>query len=150
MTTVPKLLLILLLCCGATCLIELIPLLFTKKRKQWINASVINNVVTNPILNTILLLESTLLHKIYPEIFYIWWRNSGFVVNPYRIARVILLIILELAAIIFEAWIYRRLVVSSWKESFLSSAALNTLSYWIGTKLEPLFQLCLELVFGVG
>ena len=143
----PKLLLIFALCCGVTCLIELIPLLFTKKRKQWITASLINNVVTNPIINTLILLETLFKYDFYPDIFDTWYRNSGFTVNPYYYAHIAFVIILELAVVIFEAWIYHRLVGASWKKCLLISAALNILSFLIGTKLEPLFQISLGSEF---
>ncbi len=105
-------LLVLAVMCGATILIEGIPTLFPKDRKVWWKASVICNVVTNPILNVMILLMTTL-----------WPDQDG-------IQRVIIL--LELVVVFLEAYFYQRMLNKGYGRCLLFSFIANVLSMFAG------------------
>jgi hypothetical protein len=142
-----KLLLALALCCGLTCLIEIVPALFLRDRKKWVKVSLINNVITNPILNTLILVETVFQYEIYPkDLFYSWMVKLDYL-NVYVYAHNIFVLLLEVAVIIFEAWVYRKMVGASWKKCLLFSVVANVVSFGIGILLEPIFNIPLGSEF---
>ena len=136
-----KLLLALALLCGMTCLLEIVPALFMRERKKWIKAGLICNVITNPILNTLLLLHSALYQL--PLSISIFLGKLPFS-YPYAILRYATLLVLELLVIVFEAWVYHKMVGASWKKCLLFALAANALSFTVGLLLEPVFTTPLD------
>lgn len=98
--------------CGATILIEGIPTLPLKDRKAWWKASVICNVVTNPILNVIILLMTTL------------WPDENWVHQ--------VIILLEIVVVFLEAYFYRRMLNKGYGRCLLFSFIANALSMYAG------------------
>lgn len=111
-----KVLLILALCCVTTILLESIPILFLKNKKAWWKASILGNVVTNPVLNVIVLLLRILL----PE--------DNLVTG--------VIIVLEIAVVFFEAWFYRLQLSNPYKDCILFSLLANGLSFVLGSALN--------------
>lgn len=104
--------LILVLLCVSTCIIEIIPFLFLKNRFKWIKTSLLCNVITNPIMNTILAILTLFIRD-----------NTVFF---------IITVILEVAVVVFEAFIYYNVMdESAWKCVVLSLLA-NVCSFAIG------------------
>lgn len=105
-------LLVLATMCGATILIEGIPTLLQKDRKAWWKASVICNVVTNPILNVLILLMTTL------------WPDQSWVQQ--------MIILLELVVVFLEAYFYHRMLNKGYGRCLLFSFIANVLSMFAG------------------
>ena len=76
----------LVIICALTCIIEMIPLIFLKKRGKWIITSFLCNVITNPIMNIIL------------AILAVYVTNLAVYIG--------IVIVLEIAVILFEAFIF--------------------------------------------
>ena len=113
------LIIVLLLLCGATCLLEMIPCIFMPNRKKWVKASVVCNLITNPILNlTLLLLQSF--------IFTDAWMLC-------------ITILLEVVVIGFEAFLYKHLVQEELWKCLLFSFVANVLSFGCGMYIMSLF-----------
>lgn len=132
-----RLVIALALFCVTTCLLEMIPTLFVQKKKQWIKASLIANVITNPILNTLLLFFRA--GNFYSFHFRRLASVFGFS-NPHDAA----LVIGELLVIVFEAWIYHKMLSKTWIKCLLFSLAANALSFIAGLLLQPFFIIPLD------
>lgn len=111
-------LLLLAFLCGATILLEGIPILFLKNKKTWWKASILCNVVTNPILNVIVLLLPVLL------------REANWVVG--------VVFVLEVAVVFFEAWFYRLMLGNTYKACLMFSLIANGISFVVGSILNNL------------
>ena len=104
--------LVLAVCCLATCLLEMIPALFMKQRAGWLKTGLLCNVITNPILNTWLLL-------------------LGFYIN--EDSRLFLAMVFsELAVVAVEAWMYRKLLQAPWKRCLGFAFVANLFSLVVG------------------
>lgn len=111
--------LLLLACvCGTTILLESIPVLFMKNKKAWWKASVLCNVVTNPILNTVILLLALL-------------QSEGDLVSY-------IVIVLEVVVVFLEAYFYRLMLDKTYKCCIVFSLVANGLSYGTGVILSYL------------
>ena len=108
--------LILLILCIATCIIESIPFLFLQGKSKWIKTSILCNFITNPILNLILALLTVFITN-----------NS---------VLIIIAVILEIAVIIFEAFIYHNVTDEKFRSCLILSALSNALSFGIGLILS--------------
>ncbi len=113
-----KLLSLLVILCGTTIFLESIPILFLKNKKVWWKASVLCNVVTNPILNVIVLL-------------------LPIVLLDFRLLKVIVFF-LEIVVVLFESWFYQLMLGKSNKACLLFSLAANGLSFVVGSMLNSL------------
>lgn len=109
-------LLALAIMCGATILIEGVLTLFLKDRKAWWKASVICNVVTNPILNLVITLLVAL-----------WFDRDT--ILP-------VLILLELVVVFLEAYFYQRMLNKGYGRCLLFSFLANALSASAGLLIE--------------
>ena len=96
----------------STFLLELIPLLFLRRRWEWFRVSLLCNVITNPLINTILLMVGAVSYS--------------------DITFVIVALVLELLIIPAEAWIYRNLLGESWKKCLMVSLIANVFSFGVG------------------
>ena len=108
--------LILLILCISTCIIEMIPFLFLKNCSKWIKASLICNLITNPIINLILALLTLLVTN--------------------NVVFILIAIVLEIAVIIFEAYIYHNIMDENMVKCIILSALCNILSFGIGLLLS--------------
>ncbi len=108
-------LLSLLILCGMTCVIEMIPLLFFKNGTKLIKTSLLCNLITNPLLNTIL--GFLTLFELEQSLF------------------IIITLILEVCVIIFEAFIYYNTTEESKIKCFFVSLITNLLSFSLGLLL---------------
>lgn len=113
-----ELLKILVVALSVPLLLESIPVLFLRNRKAWWKASVLCNVVTNPILNIIVILLSTVL-------------PGGNVVSWIVLA-------LEVAVVFFEAWLYGLMLGNTYKSCLLFSLIANGISFVAGSALNGL------------
>lgn len=102
--------------CALTCIVEILPLLFLEQRLPWIKASLLCNVLTNPILN----LSLALLGYVLPD----------------QNALIVLLVVLEIAVVFFEAFLYHKLLGESYKKCLLISLICNTCSFGVGLLLS--------------
>lgn len=102
---------ILMICCGSTILLEAIPILFLTDKKAWWKASVVCNVVTNPLMNTIMLLV--------------------FLIADLMII-VIIMLALEVVVVFVEAYFYQRMMNKKYLECFMFSFAANVFSFLAG------------------
>lgn len=102
----------LVIICVLTCIIEIIPLLFLKNRWKWIRTSLLCNVITNPIMNTILAILAI------------------YVTNLIVYAGIV--IILEIAVIMFEAFIFHNVMDESMKKCMVISVIINICSFIVG------------------
>ena len=112
----PSLLLFLAVLCTATILLEAVPVLLVKDRKAWWKAGLVCNVVTNPVLNVVMLLVTALL------------TDSGFVFP--------VLMVLELTVVFLEAWLYRLLVGKPYLHCLAFSLVANAVSFGAGILLD--------------
>ena len=115
-----EILIILALLCAGTCVIELIPLLFVRNSGQWIKASLLCNVITNPIVNVLLALASLVVSD--------------------RAIYIAIMILLEVAVIAFEAFIFRQVTGESVQKCILISAMINLCSFAVGLFLSILLN----------
>lgn len=107
-----RIIIILLKLLIATCVFEIIPLLFFKNRGKRIAASLLCNVATNPLLNVILLLV------------------SGFMPNQF--VYVLTVLILELGVVAFESFIIYNVMDENVTKSIKVSAICNAFSFTMG------------------
>ena len=113
-----KILLVLAICCAATIVLEGIPILFLKSKKAWWKASILCNVVTNPLLNVIVLF----LPVVLDDYLLIAW----------------LVMALEVVVVFFETWFYQLMLEKSCKKCFLFSLIANGFSFVVGSVLNIL------------
>lgn len=111
---------LLIVLCLATLLLESIPCLFVRGRFAWWKASLICNVVTNPILNLTMFL--VMAYMPYPD-------PDLFMPAVY---------VLEGAVVLTEAWLYKRMLDKTWLGCFCFSLIANAISFCVGS---PLFYL---------
>lgn len=104
--------------CGATILLEAIPCLVVREKRAWWKASVICNMVTNPILNVLLLL---LVSMSFPE---------GVIKTT--------LMLLELVVVLVEAHFYKRMLNKKFLWCFLFSVVANLISFGVGMLLNSM------------
>ena len=95
-----------------TVVAESIPLLFCRPRKDWLTAGLLCNCATNPTLNILRILFYSLC--------------------PNPTALLYLTIILEVAVVFVEAWLYRLLVGASRSRSIMISLLCNSISLITG------------------
>ena len=100
-----------------TVAVESIPLLFCKPLKDWLIAGLLCNCATNPVLNIVRIL------------FYALWQSHT--------ALLCLTVVLELAVVMIEAWLYRLLTDGSRPRCFTLSLVCNGLSVLAGILLIP-------------
>ena len=105
----------LLAVCLATIVLEIIPILFLKDRKSWWKASIVCNIVTNPLLNVTVLLLSVCL--------------------PDAVPLLPIILLSEAAVVLTEAYFYHRMLNAARLTCLMFSAAANTLSFGIGMLL---------------
>ena len=109
-----EILIYLFLCLGATLLLEAIPLLCTTNKKDWWKASVVCNVITNPVLNLVVMLLNLAM----------WGMN-----------RLPALIALEIVVVLAEAYFYQRMLDKKYWRCLLFSFAANFISFIGGLAL---------------
>lgn len=108
--------LILLILCISTCIIEMIPFLFLKNCSKWIKTSFLCNLITNPIINLILALLTLLVTN--------------------NVIFILIAIALEIAVIIFEAFIYYNVLDENMRKCIILSILSNILSFGVGLLLS--------------
>ena len=96
----------------ATCVFEIIPLLFFKSRGKWIATSLLCNALTNPLLNVILFLV------------------SGFISN--QAIYIVIVLVLELAVVAFEGFIIYNVMNESVAKCIKVSVLCNAFSFTMG------------------
>ena len=118
-----NIILILVILCGLTCLVEAIPLLFFNKakRRKWINTSFLCNFMTNPILNILLVILS------------IYITNQALYF--------LTVILLEIIVIIFEAFIFYNVMGESFKKCLAVSLLVNMVSFILGLLLFKIINI---------
>lgn len=107
--------------CISTIVLEAIPILLLKEKKDWFQASVICNVATNPVLNVALILLA----------FYLGWSRLIYG----------LLLLMELAVVFLEAWLYRLMLGKPFGKCLIFSACANVFSFGIGLVFDQLTSL---------
>ena len=98
-----------------TIVAESIPLLFCKPRKDWFIAGLLCNCATNPALNILRIL------------FYSLWQNLT--------TLLLFTVILEVAVVLIEAWLYTLLTDTTRTRALLLSLLCNSLSLTLGILL---------------
>ena len=98
--------------CVSTITLESIPVLFVKNKRSWWKASLICNVVTNPILNVVIFLLTAIL-------------QSNDVIYP-------VILVLECAVVLIEAYFYQRMLNSKFAVCLIFSLIANTISFSAG------------------
>lgn len=98
--------------CVMTILVEFIPVLFTDNKKEWMKTSILCNVMTNPIVNTLFMILFLFVYNNFLLLF--------------------LLIVLEVAVVFFEAYVYERRLGESRKKCIRFSVAANVCSILAG------------------
>ena len=98
--------------CLATVIFELIPAFFMKDKKEWMKTSVICNVITNPIINTLLLIFISIQ---MPESFIFGY-----------------IIVAEVAVVLFERNIYEKRLNKPRKVCMKFSLIANLMSVLSG------------------
>ena len=109
------------LACISTIVLEAIPILLLKEKKAWFKASVICNVVTNPVLNAIVMLFT----------FYFGWGKLAYG----------LVLLLELAVVFLEAELYRVMLNKTFWHCLIFSACANVFSFGMGLVLDRLTKI---------
>lgn len=98
--------------CCATCVLEILPVFCIGKSLRWVKASLVCNIVTNPALNTLLLLL------------------AQFITNSSVILCII--IVLEVLIIIVEAYFYKMMLQELFVKCLLISFLANLISFLVG------------------
>ena len=98
-----------------TCILEIIPLAFLRPFRRWLGASLICNVLTNPLLNCILQ--------------YSYARLSAPEITALTIA-------LEAGVVVCEAVLYRLILAEPMKKCAAVSLGSNAFSYGAGKLME--------------
>ena len=104
----------LILACFATIIIELVPVMLITRDAQWIKASFLCNVITNPIANTFLLML-------------IVFTGANNDVGMYAC-----MFIIEIAVVFVEAKIYSVMLGKHYLKCLFVSFAANLLSFIVG------------------
>lgn len=107
-----EILIILLTCCVNTIMLEALPILFLSNKKIWWKASVVCNLITNPLLNTILMLLYFLIQDL----------------------QLLLIVTLALEAVVVcvEGYFYQKMLGKRYLPCFLFSLAANSISFLVG------------------
>ncbi len=95
-----------------TCIIEAMTQCFLKDRKKWIFSGLLCNVVTNPLLNVIVLI----LYAFVDNVCVLY----------------LIIIFLECVVLFTEAGLYKLMLDKKYKTCLLVSAACNALSFSVG------------------
>lgn len=106
----------LLFTCTLTILLESVLCLIVRQKLAWWKASVICNIVTNPILNVILMLLASL-------------SVPSLIITA-------ALLVMEVVVVFVEAYFYRCMLNKAYRHCFLFSLIANLLSFGIGTFFE--------------
>ena len=129
--TMIEFLLLLLFLCLATCITELIVLMFFKDRKHLYKSVLIVNVITNPILN-----------MIYPSIYYfMYWSTNNFIFS--YIVGLFALILMEIGVVFMETWMYGFLTDLPLSRRRNISISLNAVSFSLGIFVQVFFDILL-------
>lgn len=117
-------LLVLLLLCAATIILESFPCLFRSRKGAWWKAGVLCNIVTNPVLNTFVML---LMAMSFPT-------------------EVILgaIFAAEIAVVFTEAHFYRHMMQKNYWNCFVFSLICNGLSFGVGLLCKDIFLTFLQ------
>lgn len=119
----------LLTACLFTCIIEIIPLVFVKgDKRKWISTSIICNVITNPIINILMILLSLVIFN--------------------NVLLCVLLILSEIAIIVFEAFLYYNIMDASVKKCAIVSTVCNFISFTLGIILWQLLDAAIQTSAG--
>ena len=102
-----------LFCCAATIFLEALPVFFLREKRRWWKAGLICNLITNPPLNALYLLLC------------LWLKNTAVLTA--------ILLVMEVAVVWMEAWMYQRMLDKPRKTCFLFSLAANAFSFGLGT-----------------
>lgn len=100
-------------------LLESIPVLFVRGKKAWWKASVICNVVTNPVLNTVMLLVAAIFSVMD--------------------ALILGLYVLEIVVVFLKAFFYQRMLSKAYWQCFLFSLIANFISFGTGMTFKDVF-----------
>ena len=112
--------LLLMLYCG-TCAFEGIPLALMRKREEWLKASLICNAITNPILNTLLMI---LIHFVEDQTILLS-----------------ITICLEVIVVVVEAYFYKRMLRESMLKCLVVSLIANAISFLLGILFYQVFYI---------
>lgn len=110
-----------------TLVIEAIPALFFKNKKKWLVGGFWCNIITNPIINTIICLCTAIIG-----------RGSAILV---------ITVVLEILVILVEGYLYAKYTGESKKKCMKVSVALNTLSAIIGMMFFGLLEFYEEYTY---
>jgi len=116
----------LFICCIATILLEGFPLIVMRERKKWFKASLLCNVVTNPILNSSLILCTYFMDNKQNELF--------------------VMIVFEVVVVFVEAVIYSKMLNKEFWKCFIVSLVLNALSFFIGLYFAKMLYVAPERI----
>lgn len=103
---------ILAVCCISTILLESLPILFLKNRYAWWKASLVCNLVTNPLLNTIMMLLC-------------YWIEDLQLLGLF-------LFVLEAAVVLIEGFFYSRILDKRYLPCLGISLIANAMSFLAG------------------
>lgn len=115
-----QILAVLAVCCGATILLEMLPLLLVSQRKNWLKASIVCNVATNPVLNMFMLVV--------------------YLLTDHALWSISILFVLEVAVVFFEAFVYHKMLSKKYLPCFLFSLVANAISFLGSIPLAPLLE----------
>ena len=118
--------LIIVVLCVTTMLLESVMLLLVKDSGKWIKAGLLCNLITNPILNMIL-----------PTVYRLIDIIVGY---PYGIiVCYVVLFLLEVGVVFFETWIFGFFVNESFGKRLKVACIINAFSFFIGLLLNYRF-----------
>lgn len=95
-----------------TCILEMVPHFFLPDKKRWIKVGLICNIITNPLLNTFLMLLGSLSVGKLPIFF--------------------ITIVLEFAIVFAEGGLYKLMLDVDYRQSLKVSAMCNGISFAVG------------------
>lgn len=110
----------LIIMCAGTIVLESLPVLFVRRKKAWWKASVLCNLVTNPLLNVLMLLVIA--------------------VVPNRAIFMTVLVTLEVCVICVETYFYRCMMKKSWRHCAVYALAANLISFGASIPLTMLLD----------
>ncbi|MBQ1825383.1 MAG: hypothetical protein II113_02040 [Firmicutes bacterium] len=118
--------LVMLCALALTIVVEGIAILIIKRKKEYLGYSVLVNLITNPVVNLIILIVNS--------IWGIWniWFFSGDYISPY-------IIVLEIIVVLVEARCYRGMTGMAMKKALGLSLVLNALSFFVGIAAEYIY-----------
>lgn len=117
-----ELLTFLAIMCLVTVCVESVPALFQKDKLAWWKASIVCNVVTNPVLNVLVALLTSVLDG-----------NMNWITPVF--------ILLEGIVVFLEAWFYQKMLGKDYSKCLIFSGIANMLSYCAGIAINWLFVL---------